>query len=144
MMDGIDGYDVLAVRELSRFGRSMKQLVEDMNELDNRGVQFVSLNESIDTTSAQGQLMFHIIGAFAEFQAALAAERATRAAERRKEQGKQVGRPPKLSPPEQEQVVEWRDYGHTWGEIQLKVEYEFGEEVSKDTLQRYNKNVKYG
>ena len=144
LLDQVEDFDIVAVRDMSRLYRDLRRFLEQIEEFEELGVDFVSLDDPIDTTSAEGRLQLQIIGAFNEYQSRVAAERATRAAERRKEQGKQVGRPPKLSPSQQEQVAEWRDDGHTWGEIQVKVEYEMNEQVSKDTLQRYNKNVKYG
>ena len=138
MNDRIDEFDVVAVREMSRLYRNLQRFLEQIEEYEQQGIEFISLDDPIDTSSPQGRLQLQIIGAFNEFKSRVASERATRAAERRKEQGKQVGRPQKLSGPEQDQVSEWRDEGHTWGEIQVKVEYEFGESVSKDTLRRYH------
>lgn len=139
LMDRLGDYDVVAVRELSRLGRSMNQLTDDIETFEENGVDFVTLNHDIDTTTAQGQLMFNIFGAFAQFQRDLASEHAKEAAERRKEQGKHVGRPAKLSPPERKSVVEWRHDGQSWPQIQARVEERFGESVTPDTLRRYYK-----
>ncbi len=63
--------DALVVLKLDRLARSMKQLVTLVDDLHDRGIQFVSLQEKIDTTSAGGELMFHIFAALAQFERAL-------------------------------------------------------------------------
>ncbi len=63
--------DTLVVWKLDRLARSLKDLVELIHELNERGVGFRSLTEAIDTTSAGGKLVFHIFGALAEFEHSL-------------------------------------------------------------------------
>jgi DNA invertase Pin-like site-specific DNA recombinase len=60
--------DTLVVWKLSRLGRSLKQLIETMQRLAEKGIELKSLNESLDTTTAAGKLLFHIIAAFAQFE----------------------------------------------------------------------------
>src|SRR5512144_1535946 len=60
--------DVLVVWRLDRLGRSLKHLIELMNELEQAGIGFQSLQEHIDTTSPGGKFVFHIFGALAEFE----------------------------------------------------------------------------
>ena len=60
--------DTLVVWRLDRLGRSLKHLIELVGELEGKGVAFRSLQESIDTTSPGGRLVFHIFGALAEFE----------------------------------------------------------------------------
>ena len=67
--------DVLVVWKLDRLARSLKDLVEIVQGLHDRGVGFKSLTESIDTTSSGGRLVFHIFGALAEFERDLIRER---------------------------------------------------------------------
>lgn len=66
---------VFVVYSLSRAGRSLDDLREISRRIDRAGAQFVSLTENIDTTSAVGRLVFTMIGAFAEFERELIAER---------------------------------------------------------------------
>jgi DNA invertase Pin-like site-specific DNA recombinase len=75
----------------------MKQLIETIENLRVRGIGFRSLTETLDTTTAQGPLVFHMFGALAEFERSLIRERtqAGRAAARRA--GRTGGRPPKLT-----------------------------------------------
>ncbi len=63
--------DVVLVWRLDRLGRSLKHLIMMLDELQSLGVAFVALHEQIDCTTATGQLMLHLLGAFAEFERAL-------------------------------------------------------------------------
>ena len=67
--------DHLVVWRLDRLGRSLRELIEWMNELESRGVAFQSLRESVDTSTSAGKLVFHIFGALAEFERNLIRER---------------------------------------------------------------------
>ena len=88
--------DSLCVWRLDRFGRSLKDLVSKMEALEEKGVDFVSLTEGIDTTTAQGKLTFHIFGALAEFERELARERTMAGLKAARERGRVGGRPPAL------------------------------------------------
>jgi DNA invertase Pin-like site-specific DNA recombinase len=67
--------DTLVVWRLDRLGRSLEHLIETVTALEERGVGFQSLQESIDTTTSGGRLVFHIFGALAEFERNLIQER---------------------------------------------------------------------
>jgi DNA invertase Pin-like site-specific DNA recombinase len=67
--------DTLVVWRLDRLGRSLKDLLQRVEELKGRGVEFRSLHESIDTASPSGKLQFHIFSALAEFERDLIRER---------------------------------------------------------------------
>lgn len=85
--------DVLVVWKLDRLGRSMSHLVLLIDELGKRGVGFRSLTEAIDTTSAHGKLLFHIMGGLAEFERSLLIERTRAGITAAKKRGRHVGRP---------------------------------------------------
>lgn len=85
--------DILVVWRLDRLGRSLEQLIDVISSLGNRGVSFKSLNESIDTTNAGGELVFHIMGALAQFERRLISERTKAGLEAAKRRGKKLGRP---------------------------------------------------
>lgn len=89
--------DTLTVWKLDRLGRSLSHLIELIDRLGKNGVGFQSLSESIDTTSAGGRLLFHLMGALAEFERALIAERTKAGMKAAKQRGKHVGRPHTLS-----------------------------------------------
>ncbi|MBI1800234.1 MAG: recombinase family protein [Chloroflexi bacterium] len=67
--------DTLVVWRLDRLGRSLKHLIETVTLLEQRGIGFRSLTESIDTTTSAGKLIFHVFGALAEFERDLIRER---------------------------------------------------------------------
>lgn len=67
--------DVLAVWRLDLLGRSLPHLIETISALEARGVGFRSLNESIDTTTSGGRLIFHVFGALGQFERDLIRER---------------------------------------------------------------------
>jgi DNA invertase Pin-like site-specific DNA recombinase len=133
-------YDAIIVRELSRFGRSLQQVLTDIDDLHECGVDFISLKENIDLTTAQGQLFLNIIGAFNQFWADLARERANEMVQRRREEGKPIGRPKKLTADELEQVYDWRSKGLSYGEIATLAEEMFGIDVTRQTIYRYCKD----
>lgn len=60
--------DTLVVWKLDRLGRSLKHLIEIVNDLNEKGIQFHSLQENIDTNSSGGKLIFYVFGALAEFE----------------------------------------------------------------------------
>jgi DNA invertase Pin-like site-specific DNA recombinase len=95
-LDELREGDTLVVWRLDRFGRSLKDLVEKMEALQENGVDFVSLTEGIDTTTAQGRLTFHIFGALAEFERELSRERTMAGLKAARERGRTGGRPPAL------------------------------------------------
>lgn len=85
--------DVLVVWKLDRLGRSMSHLVQLIATLGEREIGFRSLTEAIDTTSAHGKLLFHIMGALAEFERSLLIERTRAGIAAAKKRGEHVGRP---------------------------------------------------
>jgi DNA invertase Pin-like site-specific DNA recombinase len=89
--------DTLIVWKLDRLARSMKQLIETVERLRVRGIGFRSLTEAVDTTTAQGVLVFHLFSALAEFERALIRERTRAGLDAAKRAGRTGGRPAKLS-----------------------------------------------
>jgi len=67
--------DTLIVWRLDRLGRSLHHLIETINDLKDRGIGFTSLNEAINTNTAGGELLFHVMGALAQFERRLISER---------------------------------------------------------------------
>ena len=95
MLDGARRreFDVLLVWRYDRFARSMRELVNALEEFNSLGVDFISYNEGADTTTAQGKLLFGIMASLAEFERALIAKRVKAGMLRAKAQGKHTGRP---------------------------------------------------
>jgi DNA invertase Pin-like site-specific DNA recombinase len=89
--------DVLAVWKLDRLGRSLKDLIEIVTVLEQRGIGFKSLQESMDTTTPGGKLIFHVFAALAEFERGVIRERTHAGLKAARARGRNGGRPRKLS-----------------------------------------------
>jgi len=85
--------DTLVVWKLDRLGRSLAHLINIINSLKEKGIGFVSLTEGMDTTTASGELFFHIFGALAQFERSLIQERVKAGLQAAKARGKIGGRP---------------------------------------------------
>jgi len=89
--------DSLVVWKLDRLGRSLKHLIETINLLHEKKVGFVSLQESIDTTTPGSKLIFHVFGALAEFERELIRERTNAGIASARSRGRLGGRPKAIS-----------------------------------------------
>lgn len=89
--------DTLVIWRLDRLGRSLSHLIDLVNDLGRRGIALYSINESIDTGSAGGLLIFHIMGALAEFERGLISERTRAGMSAARQRGKAIGRPAKMT-----------------------------------------------
>jgi DNA invertase Pin-like site-specific DNA recombinase len=98
--------DVLVVCSLDRLGRSLAQLITTIERLRLTGVHFESLSESINTGTPQGVLMFHVLGALAQFERAIIAERTFAGRVAAKQRGVKFGRPHVLNAEQVAHAVE--------------------------------------
>ena len=89
--------DTLVVWKLDRLARSLRQLIETVEELENQGIGFCSLTEAIDTTTSSGKLVFHIFAALAEFERSIIRDRTMAGLASARSRGRLGGRPPSLS-----------------------------------------------
>ena len=120
------------VWKLDRLARSMRQLIETVEELEKKGIGFRSLTESIDTTTPSGKLIFHVFASLAEFERSIIRERTTAGLASARARGRLGGRPPKLSTKDIEAAKAMlTDKSATVKEIALRLG------VSKATLYRY-------
>ena len=94
--DALRTGDVLAVWRLDRLGRSLKHLIELMGALEDQGIGFHSVTESVDTTTPGGKLVFHIFGALAAFERNLIRERTYDGLAVARARGRKGGRRKKL------------------------------------------------
>lgn len=95
-LDYMRAGDTLVVWKLDRLARSIKQLIETVEEMGERGIGLRSLTEAIDTTTAGGKLVFHVFAALAEFERGVIRERTKAGLEAARARGKLGGRPPAL------------------------------------------------
>jgi DNA invertase Pin-like site-specific DNA recombinase len=89
--------DTVIVWNLDRLGRSLKDLIETLNLLKDRGNDFVSITEKIDTTTPRGKLIFHLMGALVEFERDLIRERTNAGLVAARARGRIGGRPKRLA-----------------------------------------------
>jgi DNA invertase Pin-like site-specific DNA recombinase len=85
--------DTLVVWRLDRLGRSLKHLIDIVNQLREKDIGFRSLRENIDTTTSGGKLIFHMFGALAEFEHDVIRERTQAGLRAARDRGRQGGRP---------------------------------------------------
>ena len=85
--------DCLVVWKLDRLGRSLSHLLATVNELKDRGIAFRSLTEQMDTTTPQGEFLFHVFGALAQFERSLTQERVRAGLAAARRRGRRGGRP---------------------------------------------------
>ena len=110
--------DTLVIWRLDRLGRSLKHLIELVAELSDKKVGLRSLQESIDTTSPSGKLVFHLFGALAEFERNLIAERTKAGLVAARARGRLGGRPKVLDDKQREALVLlYREKKHSVKEI---------------------------
>ena len=125
--------DTIVVWRLDRLGRNMQDLITIVNELNDRGVSFYSIQENItmDKSSSTGQLMFHLFAAFAEFERNLILERSAAGREAARARGRLGGRPEKLTKQDIELMKKLIDSGTPIKTVAEKWQ------ISRTTIYRY-------
>lgn len=124
--------DTVVIWRLDRLGRSLKNLLQLVERLDGLRVGLRSLQESIDTTSSGGRLVFHLFGALAEFERNLVRERTQAGLSAARRRGRQGGRPALLSPTKKALALKLhQERNHTIEEICNMMG------ISKSTLYNY-------
>ena len=124
--------DVLAVWRLDPLGRSLRHLIDLMAELEDQGIGFQSVTESIDTTTPGGKLVFHIFGALAEFERNLIRDRTHAGLAAARARGRKGGRRKKLGEKQRAVAVDlYRQKKHTIDEICNTVRF------TRPTLYKY-------
>jgi len=139
LMNRIDDFDAIIVRELSRFGRDPMTVLQDVEEIVDSETEFVSITEDFDTSSAMGKAFLRIVAVINGMYADLRREQAIRGAERRKEQGLEVGRPKKLNDELVAEVIDLRSKDISYSAIARLMESkpDGPESISRATIRRY-------
>lgn len=128
--------DTVVVVSLDRFARSLSELIRRIEDFDKRGIRFICLSQDIDTGTPIGRLLLHVLGAVAEFERALIAERTRRAMQHRKAQGAQFGRAWKLTPEQRKEVADLVKQGVRTVDIAKRYK------ISRASVRNYSKHVK--
>ena len=111
MLDQLREGDVVVVAKYDRLARSLRDLLDIVETIRDRGAGFRSLAEEIDTTTPAGRLIFHVFASIAEFERDRISERTKEGLEAAKRRGRVGGRPPALSPDQKAEVRRMRDEG---------------------------------
>jgi DNA invertase Pin-like site-specific DNA recombinase len=112
-LDFLKPGDCLVVWKLDRLGRSLPHLLATVNELKDRGIAFRSLTEQMDTTTPQGEFLFHVFGALAQFERSLTQERVRAGVAAARRRGRWGGRPVAIDAEKMAAVVAALDDGTT-------------------------------
>lgn len=109
MLDQLRQGDVVIVSKYDRLSRSLKDLLEIVEVIGDRGAGFRSLAEDIDTTTPAGRLVFHVFASIAQFERERISERTREGLAAARKRGRVGGRPPALSPAQKIEVRRMRD-----------------------------------
>src|SRR6202521_2629113 len=105
--------DCLVVWKLDRLGRSLPHLLSTVTDLKERGIAFRSLTEQMDTTTPQGEFLFHVFGALAQFERSLTQERVKAGLAAARRRGRRGGRPAAIDAEKLAAVITALDAGAT-------------------------------
>jgi DNA invertase Pin-like site-specific DNA recombinase len=97
--------DVLVVWKLDRLSRSLKDLLHIMEQVAAAGAGFQSITEAVDTTTSAGRMLMQMLGSFAEFERSMVRERTRAGLAAARDRGARLGRPAKLTPQQQQEVI---------------------------------------
>jgi len=101
--------DIVVVTKYDRLARSLRDLLDIVEEIGDQGAGFRSLAEDIDTTTSAGRLIFHVFASIAQFERERISERTKEGLEAARRRGRYGGRPPALTEPQKIEVRRMRD-----------------------------------
>jgi len=108
-------FDAVVVHRFDRFARSVNHLLKALEEFNALGIDFVSLSEQMDTSTPTGKMVFTVLGAVAELERSLIAERVKAGLRNAKAKGRKLGRPRKAL--DYARIAVLRRSGTSWGAI---------------------------
>lgn len=117
LLDQLRAGDVVIVAKYDRLARSLRDLLDIVEEIGAKGAGFRSLAEEIDTTTPAGRLIFHVFASIAEFERARIAERTKEGLAAARRRGRVGGRPRALTPAQADEVRAMKEAGRPLGEI---------------------------
>jgi DNA invertase Pin-like site-specific DNA recombinase len=117
-------FDAIVVWRFDRFARSTKHLLLALEEFRSLGIQFISYQENIDTTSPLGQALFTIVSAVAQLEHDLIRERVSAGIRNARANGKKLGRP--KSAVDRERILKLKAEGHSLRQIAAKLGVGYG------------------
>lgn len=120
--------DAVVVYRYNRFARSLRQLVNALEEFQSLGIEFVSLHEGVDTSTPNGRFVFGIFASIAEFERELIRDRVRSGLAAAKAKGKRLGRPRRVV--DRQKITRLRAEGLSWAKIKQQTG------VSRGTAQR--------
>jgi len=112
MIDQLRDGDVVVVTKYDRLARSLRDLLDIVEAIRERGAGFRSLAEDIDTTTSAGRLVFHVFASIAQFERERISERTREGLDAARKRGRVGGRPPALSPAQKDEAIRMRDQEH--------------------------------
>jgi DNA invertase Pin-like site-specific DNA recombinase len=113
-------FDVVVVWKFDRFARSVSHLLRALETFQSLGIEFVSLTEGVDTSTPAGKMIFTVLGAVAELERSLIAERVKAGLRNARAKGKRLGRPKKVL--DVAKIAELRKGGRSWRKIARALE----------------------
>lgn len=122
-------FDSIVVWKFDRFARSVSHLLRALETFKAVGIDFVSLSEQVDTSTPTGKMVFTVLGAVAELERSLIAERVRAGIRNARAKGKRLGRPRVAV--DASRIAALRAQGHSWGTIHLETG-----NIAKGTAQR--------
>ncbi len=108
-------FDAVVVWKFDRFARSVSHLLRALETFKALGIEFVSLSEQVDTSTPTGRMIFTVLGAVAELERSLIAERVRAGLRNARAKGKKLGRPKKAV--NVTRIAAFRAQGRSWSEI---------------------------
>lgn len=129
--------DAVVVYRYDRFARSLRQLVDALEEFRALGIEFISLHEGVDTSTPNGRLVFGIFASIAEFERELIRERVRSGMAAARARGKRIGRPRKVV--DATEIARLRAGGSSWRTIAMRFGISVG--TAHSAAQKRSKNV---
>lgn len=118
-------FDIVLVFKFDRFARSLSHLIEALGFFESRHIDFVSISDKVDTSTSTGKLIFHVLGAVAQFERDLIRERIMAGLDTAKRKGIRLGAKIKVTPEIKEKIFNLRAQGMSLRQISKEVGFSF-------------------